>query len=117
MSTLVTLDEGKGHLRLPASDTAQDADVTAKLDAAEAIILDYLNLTPDMRTITAAWTAGTVPLPAKQAILLELGELWRFRGDDETAPVRWTPDSAAGDVDLSPPIQGLLRRIQPKVLA
>lgn len=113
MSTLVTLDEAKMHLRLPLTDTTQDGDLTQKTDAAEAIILDFLNLTPAMRTTTSAWTAGTVPLPVKHAILLELGELWFGRGDDPEAPVRQPDD---GTADLAPAIVGLLRRVQPKVI-
>lgn len=105
--SLVTLGDAYNHLRLPSSDPY--VDVT--LAAAEAIILDYLNLTPEMRATTAAWDVTTVPLPAKQAILLELGELWRFRGDDAPEqPPRWP------DTDLMPAIIGLLRRLQPVVL-
>ena len=117
--SLVTLDEAKTHLRLALDDTRDDADLTGKLAAAEAIILDELKLTDAMQTITAGWTPSTLPLRAKQAILLELGELWRFRGDDADpeAPVRWTPDQAEGATSLSPAIKGLLRLLQPKVLA
>jgi hypothetical protein len=50
----------------------------------------------------------------KQAILLEVGELWRFRGDDTEVPERWTPDT--GVIDLAPAILGLLRRVQPMVI-
>jgi len=114
-AALVTLDEAKTHLRLPLTDTSHDADLMAKLDAAEAIILDYLNLTPAMRDTTAAWSAATVPLPAKHAILLELGELWWERGDDREGPPRWTPTD--GQPDLAPWIIGVLRRIQPLVVA
>jgi hypothetical protein len=114
VSTLVTVAEAKTHLRLAPDDTSLDADLTQKLNAAEAIVLDVLNLTPDMRTMTAAWDAATVPLPVKQAILLEVGELWRFRGDDTEVPERWTPDTGA--IDLAPAILGLLRRVQPLVI-
>lgn len=117
MSTFVTLDEAKTHLRLPLTDATQDADLTQKLDAAEAIILDFLNLTPTMRDTTAAWDATTVPRPVKHAILLEFGELWLSRGDDPDAPPRWTPTEAEGGIDLAPAIIGLLRRVQPKVIA
>jgi len=119
VSVFVTLDEGKTHLRLALDDTSQDGDLTAKLDTAEAIILDYLNLTPAMRDTTAAWTAGTIPLPAKHAILLELAELWAPGRGDATdrdgTPIRWTPESGQGD--LAPWIVGLLRRIQPLVVS
>lgn len=115
--SLVLLDEAKAHLRLSLDDTRDDEDLAAKLAAAEAIILDHLNLTPAMQTITAAWDWTTVPLAAKQAILLECGELWRFRGDDAEAPTRWAPDNAEGSAGLAPAIQGLLRLLQPRVFA
>ena len=109
--TFLTLDEAKAHLRLPLTDTDQDTDLTATVTDAEAIIVDYLNLTPGMRETTATWTAETIPLPARRAIRLELGELWRFRGDDAPdQPPRWP------DTDLMPAIIGLLRRLQPVVL-
>lgn len=112
---LVTLAEGKAHLRLttPPGDPG-DADLTAKLAAAEAVILGYIGTTPEYRTIAEAWTAGDVPLEVKQAILLQLGELYRFRGDDlpdESAP----RDVAWGD--LSPAIVSLLRRRRRDVVA
>jgi hypothetical protein len=111
-TAFIALADAKDHLRLPLTDTDQDAVVTAAMTDAEAIILDYLNLTPGMRETTAAWDAATIPLPAKRAMLLELGELWRFRGDDAPdQPPRWP------QTDLLPAIIGLLRRLQPLVVA
>lgn len=106
---LVTLAEAKDHLRL--TDTAQDVDVQSKLDAATAIILDFCNTTAYWRDVTATWESATVPRQVRAAILLELGELWRFRGDDAEAPARWD------DHDLSPAIIGLLRRTHDPALA
>ena len=101
---LVTLAEAKDHLGIDSLDTASDVDIQAKLDAATAIILDYCNTTAYWRDITSTWDSATVPRQVKAAILLELGELSRFRGDDPEAPERWP------DHDLSPAIIGLLRR-------
>jgi hypothetical protein len=93
----------KRHLLLPTTDTDPDgdADLTAKLAQAEAIILDYLKLDtrPDNAIVDAC-------------VLLQVGELWRFRGDDvagESAP------TVAGD--LHPTITNLLRRLRDPVLA
>lgn len=108
--SLVSLEDAKAHLRLAADDTSQDAVLTATLAAAEAIILDYLNTTEFMRTITESWDATSVPLLVSTAIKLELGELWRFRGDDAEPPMRWE------HTDLSPVILGILRRWSPMVL-
>jgi len=64
MGVLVTLQEGKDHLRLttPAGD-AGDPDLQLKLDAAEAIIVDYLKV--------ADPTVFTADRIVQQAILLQ----------------------------------------------
>lgn len=93
----------KRHLQLPATDPDPDGDtdLTAKLAQAEAIILDYLkaDARPDNALVDAA-------------VLLQVGELWRFRGDDpssDSAPT--TPG------DLHPTITNLLRRLRDPALA
>jgi hypothetical protein len=115
--SLVTLDEAKTHLRLPLTDTADDADLTEKLTAAETIMLTAIGSTPEMRDTIAGWTAATLPPNVRSVILLELGELWRYRGDDPEAPPRWTPDVAEGASSFSPAITALLRLVRPQVLA
>jgi len=93
----------KRHLQLPTTDTDPDGDqdLTDKLAAASAIILDYLK-------------ADTLPVSpiVDQAILIQVGELWRFRGDDvegESSPT--TPG------DLHPTITNLLRRLRDPALS
>jgi hypothetical protein len=110
MAKLVSYDEALGHLRLPA-DPFND-DLVVKLDAAEAIVLDYLNTTAAVRAVTALWTADTVPRVVHAAILLQLGELWQFRGDQAG---REGPDHLDGQ--LSPVVTNLLRRQRDPVLA
>lgn len=103
MSIVVTLQDAKDHLRIttPAGDPG-DADLQQKTDAAEAIIQDYLKvdaLDPTDQVV-------------KAAILLELGELYRFRGDDiETLP------RAPADGYLTPAITSLLHRKRDPALA
>ena len=109
---LVTVAEAIAHLRLLPTDV-DDADLQQKLTAAEAIILDYLNITAGMAVVIAGWTPETLPGQVRSAILLELGELYRFRGDDvsdENAP-------RDPNFDLSPVIVGLLRRVVAPVIA
>ena len=109
---LVTVAEAIAHLRLLPTDV-DDADLQQKLAAAEAIILDYLNITAGMAVVIAGWTPETLPGQVRSAILLELGELYRFRGDDvsdENAP-------RDPNYDLSPVIVGLLRRVVAPVIA
>src|SRR5262245_47955261 len=104
---LVTLAQAISHLKLPIDEAATPpdprlADLTLKLAAAEGIILDYL------KTPHPEWTDETDTPPLVQAaILLELGELWRFRGDD-------IDSQAAPQTDgyLSPTITNLLRRLR-----
>lgn len=81
MGDLVTLQRAKEHLRLLTDD--EDVDVEEKLRAAEAIVLSHLTQRDeDWAGTVAAWTEADVPLPVKHAILVQLGELYGFRGDD-----------------------------------
>lgn len=77
---LVTLAQAKRHLRIETETTdplsPEDEDLTLKVAQAEAVVLDYLGGAGD------AWTAETVPLEVQAALFYQLGELWRFRGDD-----------------------------------
>jgi hypothetical protein len=107
VANLVTLSQAKSHLRV--IDDAQDDDILGKLDAAESIVLDYINTTVTWRTTTAAWTEDTVPTFVRAAILLQLGELFKFRGDNDG------PKHEAGQ--LSPVVTNLLRRSRDPVLA
>ena len=106
---IVTSQQAIDHLKLPivlgASDP-QEADVVAKLAAAEAIILDYLKVTD-----VAIWSDPQLAL-LSAAILLQFGELWRYRGDD---PESDAAPTTAGD--LSPTITNLLRRMRHPALA
>lgn len=109
--SLITLDQAKAHLRIDLTSTspqeAWEADLTLKMAQAEHIILDYLKVpmtSPDY------WDLTTVPPLVQSAILLQLGELYRFRGDDVEAPAH-TPG------DLSPVITNILRRYRDPALA
>jgi len=114
MATYVTLATAKTHLyQAWAAGDPRDADLQAKLDAAEAAVLDYLKTTQTWRDAIATWTTSNVPLPVTAAILLVTGELWRFRGDDAA------PDTPHRDpfTDFSPQVCGLLRRTRDPVIA
>jgi hypothetical protein len=117
MATLVTLAQAKGHLRVTWPDTdPRAADLQLKLDTAQAIILGSINRSnPDYwPAVTATWTdETTVPFEVHGAILLQLGELDQYRGDeaDNEAPAR-----DAGLDDLSPRIRALLRLYRDPVI-
>lgn len=99
---MITVQDAKNHLRISTPDGhAGDADLLLKLEQAEAIIVNYLK----------APTYADLPVTALDllvvdaAILLQLGELYQFRGDDAQAP----PHTEG---DLSPVITNLLRRLR-----
>jgi gp6-like head-tail connector protein len=106
MATFVTLDEAKAHLHEGwTTGDPRDADLQMKLDAAEETILEYLD---DVDLVTP-WTPTTVPQRVKNGILLVVGELWRYRGDDAEAPAR---DESVGNTDFHPAVVSLLRRLR-----
>lgn len=81
---LITLAEAKTHLHITTA--AHDADITAKLEQAQDIILDFLKHGAD-----PAWTADTLPLPVRSAVLLVLTHLYDHRGEDmEPDEALWT---------------------------
>lgn len=75
MAALVSLPMAKAHLRITTA--TQDADVQQKLDAASAVIVDYLK-----DRALATWDELTTPLPVQMGILMLLAYLWQHRGDD-----------------------------------
>jgi len=112
---LVTLQQAKDYLRLGTPAGApDDAALQLTLDAAEAVILDYLSPYPEDAAIVAGWTPETAPAIVPQMILFQAGEFWRFRGDDpEGGSVR--RDLERGD--LHPLVVGALRRLRTPVVA
>jgi hypothetical protein len=102
MATLVTLDQLKARLRITSTD--EDADLQDLLDQAEALVVNWCSVTAASAAVAAAWLPGTVPRVVIAAILVQAGELDRFRGDDADAPPR-APD---GEV-LAVTVRELLR--------
>lgn len=118
IAVLVTLAQAKAHLRIATPPGhVDDPAVQLKLDGAEAAVLRYVGKEPLGAAIVAEWTddpESTDP-DAIAAILLQLGELWRFRGDDPggviSSPGR-DPNS-----ELSPQVTALLRRFATPVIS
>lgn len=85
---LVALLVAKRHLRLGDSVdsplSSADTDLQLKLDQAEAIVLNYIKRPDDADWSDEidSWTEDTVPGDVQAAILYQVGELHRFRGDD-----------------------------------
>lgn len=109
--SLITIDQAKAHLRIDTASgspvDAADADLLLKMAAAESIVLDYLKVPA---TSPEYWNDTTVPPLVQAAVLLQLGELYRFRGDD----VEHGPQTAG---DLSPIVTNILRRYRDPALA
>lgn len=110
----ITFDQALAHLRLtivPTSPPSPDeADLRLKMLQAEEIILDYLKLPASS---PLPWSDDTdVPPLVQAAMLLQLGELYRFRGDDVSNDGPWHDDG-----QLSPQITNILRRFRDPALA
>jgi hypothetical protein len=87
VSTLVTLDQVKARLRI--TSTAEDPDVQSLADQAEAQIVGWCSTTPRSLAVAETWVdAATVPQVVVAAILVQTGELYRFRGDEPDGPPR-----------------------------
>jgi hypothetical protein len=88
VSTFVTLDQAKRRLRVRS--TADDVDLQDLLDQAEATVLGWCSTTPRTLALVQDWTPETVPPVVVAAILVQMGELDAFRGDDPDGPPRET---------------------------
>jgi len=73
---LLTLAEAKVHLRIV--DTASDADITAKLAAAEEQVFAKLGAAAD-----PSWDATSAPRMVRHAVLILLDAFMERRGGDE----------------------------------
>ena len=118
---LVELPAVKAHLRLTYDD-ADPAyadlvlDLAGKHAAAEAAVLRWVGKSAHGLSVIADWTdPAAVPFDAQAAVLIVIGELWRFRGDDPGAAI-YTSGRDPGN-DLAPVVIGLLRRFTDPVLA
>lgn len=126
MARLVTDAEARAHLRLPdvgSPLSAEDLDLAAKLDAAEALVLAYVTQRLADGAAWAAevdlWSADPIVSPAvavpeevHAAVLVMLGALYRYRGDDEAA------DQPKPDDGMLPPfVRMLLGRLRDPAIA
>jgi hypothetical protein len=109
---LLTLTEAREHLKLPALvPDPGDADLQRKLEAAEAHVLDYLRRSAVGAALVATWLDEIAPVPPPayvlHAILVQFGEFWRQRGDDDARDAPWR---VTGE-ELNPYVVSLLRRL------
>lgn len=116
----ITVDMAKAHLRVAwAAGDPREGDLEIKCAAAEAAILQFVSRNEPGKTSAEAWlTPETTPGPVQACVLIELGELWRYRGDDsDLASERQSRLDNNDQRDFAPAIIGLLRRYTDPVLA
>jgi hypothetical protein len=112
VAALVSTQQAKDHLRL--TDDTDILDLKLKCEQATAMVLNYLERAAD--DSSPAWTAETDPSTdpelaiVKAAILTLLGDMYRFRGDDEEP-------SHTSAHDLPPRVARTLRLLKDPTLA
>jgi len=103
-AVLITVAQALAHLRMPGTDP----DAELKMAQAEAAVLRYCNTTAYWQAQTPNWIdPSSVPPDVQAAILIQLGELYRFRGDDLEGE---GPARNLDYGDLAPAVMSLLRR-------
>jgi hypothetical protein len=101
----ITYDQAVQHLRIGTED---EDDVRLKIEQAEAIVLTYL-----ASSTTGSWTEEQACL-IQAAVLMQLAELYRFRGDDPSTD--WREAMNTGNY-LTPAIRRVLYPLRKSVVA
>jgi hypothetical protein len=101
--SLITYDQAVAHLRVSiphdSPTNPAETDLRLKMLQAEEIVLTRIK----QQGSSPTWDSTTVPPQIQAAILMQLGELWRFRGDDTDGAV---PKREVGR--LAPSIENVL---------
>jgi hypothetical protein len=91
---LITYAQALGHLRLSIATTspesAEEVDLRLKIEQAEALVLNHVNQRrgdgdlwdAEIEAWDIADESTAPPAMVTAAVLAQLGELYRFRGDD-----------------------------------
>lgn len=107
----VTVGQARAHMRVPAG--TDDSDLELKIAAATQLVCEHI---ADRHPADSAWIAeieswtNVDPPPVVVlAVLEQVAEFYRFRGDDEETPQeRWF---------LAPSIETLLSRYRNRAFA
>lgn len=118
--SLVSVEHARTHLREVDPD-ASDADLQLKIDAATQLVCEYIaDRQPEDEDWIAeieAWdgvgSPSTAPAVIVMAVLLQVGELFRFRGDDDDGVVP-RADEHGG---LAPQVARMLHRYRSPTLS
>jgi Phage gp6-like head-tail connector protein len=98
MAALISLAAGKAHLKIPAEETRDDAELTTVIAEASDVIEVYLK-----RAIDApVWDETTCPPRIRAAVKLMLGYLWTARDDQEESEQTWKAITALLERDRDP---------------
>jgi hypothetical protein len=100
----ITYEQATAHLKIGTED---EDDVLLKIEQAEAIVLTYL------ASSNGTWTESQTSV-IQAAVLMQLAELYRFRGDDPTTD--WREALNTGNY-LSPAVRRLLYPLRKSVVA
>lgn len=116
---LLTLAQAREHLR--TVDLEDDVDLQLKIDAATQLVCEYIS---DRQPADEDWIAtiegwdgvsypSTAPPVIVAAVLQQVAELYRFRGDDVEGDLPKSVEHGA----LSPLVARLLHRYRSPTLA
>lgn len=114
---IVTLEQAQDHLSLPEGQG--ETDLQLKIDAATQLVCEYIaDRQPedvDWVAEIESWDVGSPEAPKiiVMAILTQVGEFYRFRGDDMATDRPPTGDGS----DLSPMVKRLLHRYRSPSIA
>ena len=114
MTMLVTLDEGKLHLRV--THDADDDDITLKIEAASEAVLDYLDDAGLIYVDSSGEmlvTHNELPRKLKQATLLLLGDFYCERESESSQPKYFV----GRDHDLPLAVIALLKPLRTPAIA
>lgn len=118
--TLVTTTQARAHLKLSSTD--DETDLQLKIDAATQLVCEYIAdrqpADDDWIDTIEAWNTGSpavaTPPVIVHAVLLQVAELYRFRGDDadDQAPALQSDKGF-----LAPMVARMLSRYRSPVLS
>lgn len=100
---LISLAQLKRHLRILHDD--EDDELQDLADNASAVVVDYLKKPEGTWTEATDQTPSDAPGVVKTAVLLQAGDLYEHRGDEDHK-------MAPADGYLIPPVTRLLHRMR-----
>lgn len=114
--TVLTRDQAVEHLRAVECG-GDDGDLQLKIDAATQLVCEYImDRQPedtDWIDTIEGWTTNSVPAVIRTAVMLQVAELYRFRGDDEDGVAPMSAETGG----LAPIVARMLHRYRSPAIA